>query len=246
MKKLSVLLVLVICFGLSFSTVTSAKDESKADLKKKIISLEKQVKTLKTENSKLNKKVPKVISGNIYHNGVRNGSSNFLKIGSKSYVEIENIIPLLTSYGQDQVKFDYKAKALYLGVMPRKGVISLTDLDYYSKGHLIFINRNNLSINNKFYTKNITSTSNMGVSMVYKINGKYSDFNFSYGVIDGEHYKGLISIYGDGKELFNTGKFDYQEDAKNAKVDIRGVKFLEVYYDSYYTAITNPTLVPTK
>lgn len=241
MKKIIVLLTLVLCFGLSFSTYTSAKDESNAELKKKVAQLEKQVRDLKADNAKLKKSVPSVISGKIYQNGVRSGSSNFVKMGSKSYVEIDNIIPLLTSYTDQQVKFDYKGKSLYLGVMPSKGVIGLTNMDYYEEQRIVYID-SDITINNKRYPKNMYGYYNDS-SITYKLDGKYSSFKFFYGMLDGARYTGKISINGDGNEIFHSGEINFQENAKYVNVNVKGMKYIKITFSSS-AAIGNPTLTP--
>ncbi|WP_158555943.1 NPCBM/NEW2 domain-containing protein [Peribacillus glennii] len=243
MKKISVIIVMLLCFGLSFSTTTSAKAESVADLKKKNAALEKQVASLKAQNAKLKKSIPTVSSGKIFTNGVQNGTSRFLSWSGRNYVEVDDIIPVLTNYTDNQIKYDATRKALYLGVMPSKGIIALTNMKEYSK-HEVVIDYN-LSINNKRYSKNLlgTNTTPFRGKINYKIDGKYSSLKFFYGMSDYASKKSNIVITGDGNELFHSGELDYQTDAKYAEVDLRGIKFLTIDLGTS-AVIGNPTLSP--
>lgn len=243
MKKLSVLIALVLGISLSFGTFASAKEPTKNELKQQVKTLKAENKKLKAENTKLKKSVPSVVSGKIYTNGVQNGTSKFVRMSGKNYVEVDNIIPILTSYTDQQVKYDASGKALYLGIMPSKGVIGLTNMDYYSKADVYF--NENISINKQRYTKNILGMASIYANntVVYKFDSKYSKLRFSYGMSDEEKNKGEITIFGDGNELFHSGEIDYQTNAKYAEVDVTGVRFLKIEF-KYNSVIGNPTLAP--
>ncbi|MFJ7680358.1 NPCBM/NEW2 domain-containing protein [Peribacillus sp. NPDC097198] len=242
MKKLSVLIALVLGISFSFGTFASAKEPTKNELKQQVKTLKAENKKLKAENTKLKKSVPSVVSGKIFTNGVQNGTSKFVRMSGRNYVEVDNIIPILTSYTDQQVKYDASGKALYLGIIPSKGVIGLTNKDEYSKDGIYF--NQNVSINKQRFTKNIYGYSHWNNNVVvYKIDSKYSKLRFSYGMSDSDKYKGVITISGDGNELFHSGDIDYQTNAKYAEVDVTGVKFLEIN-SSYNAVLGNPTLAP--
>lgn len=237
MKKALALFALVLCFTLSFNTFTSAKGQTTEELNKKITQLEAEI-------TKLKKQIPTVYTGKIFMNGVQSNSSNFVTIGGKTYVEVDKIVPLLTGYEENQVKFDDTKKSLYLGTIPSKGTIGLTNLEKY-KENWIDVDEPNVYINKQKISKSFTNDHNnlsTYAYITYKIDSKYSSLQFLYGMEESGHI-GSVIVEGDGNELFNSGDIDYQEDAKYADVDIEGVKFLTIKIDNY-TVVGNPTLTP--
>lgn len=97
-----------------------------------------------------------------------------------------------------------------------------------------------ITINNKRYAKNLYTRYNEGY-ITYKLDGKYWSFKFFYGMSD--KYKDEISITGDGNEIFHSGEINYQENAKYANINVKGMKYIKITL-SYNSAIGNLTLTP--
>lgn len=241
MKKVFLVLSLIFCVGLGYANVASAKEPTYDELKN-------QVKALKEENQKLKDSMPIVKSGPIFTNGVKNTTSNFVTVGGKHFVEINSIIPTLTSYTSQQVSFDSNKKELYLGIKPSKGVIDLTDLERYD-GSFYSLDRKNFSINKQKYSKNISAIEGWSPGtrreITYKLHGNYSSLQFFYGMTDNPSKNtGEIIILGDGNELlFNSGEVERQEDPKYAEVNVKGVKTITIKFE-LFAGIGNPTLTP--
>ncbi|RFU60781.1 NPCBM/NEW2 domain-containing protein [Peribacillus glennii] len=265
MRKRMALLVLTAFLTLGSATPSLAKTESVSSLKKQISKLQSENKKLKSEVSTLKKKVPTVIAGNIYKDGVSAGSSQFVTMAGKDYVEIGSIVPLLTVYDETDFVFNRSLKSLYLGLTPRNGMIDLTRLspyEEYNYSDLYYLaydmGSRGIQINGKRYTTGITgrysnwfaSSQSGSVGVQYKLDGKYTALKFKYGMDDNSSASGSLSVYGDGNLLFDSGNIERLEDAKEAQVDIQGVKFLEISINmspkaqESYPVLAEPVLLP--
>ncbi|MBT2614139.1 MULTISPECIES: NPCBM/NEW2 domain-containing protein [unclassified Bacillus (in: firmicutes)] len=219
--------------------------------KKTISNKDKEITTLKA-------KVPVVSTGKIYKDGVSSGSSQFISMGNNDYVEVENLVPLLTTYDDTKIKFDRNSKNLFLGIMPSNGVIGLTNLKLYDESdnnfwsvHLNKWPSGSFSINDKLFSRGIgaETTSDLTVWARYKLDGKYSALNFKYGLGNTFEGKGTITVLGDDQVLFESGVLDKMEDPKQLQIDVKGVKFLRFEFNSVdgdhsSSIIAEPVLIP--
>nr|WP_307733338.1 NPCBM/NEW2 domain-containing protein [Caldicellulosiruptor morganii] len=89
--------------------------------------------------------------------------------------------------------------------------------------------------------------------LIYKLHGKYTKFQFKYGVLDSslKGARGTIRIFGDN-ELLGEYTCELYDDAKSATLNIAGVNYLAIEFQSLvnndsskiYLAICDPLLIP--
>ncbi|MEH7159031.1 NPCBM/NEW2 domain-containing protein [Neobacillus drentensis] len=234
---------------------------------KEVNTLKFQISSKNSEISSLKARIPIVSTGKLYKDGISSGSSQFISMGDKDYVDIKNIIPLLTIYDPNRVFYNRTTKDLFLGIVPRNGMISLTQMNPYSVfempsyGAELDINKwsdgQTFSINNKRYITGIGGDTvqplDVDPYIEYKLNGKYKKLKFKYGLDDkaDQLAKGELTISGDDNPLFISGELRTQEEAKEVELDVTGVNILKLtfihlspYRTNPYLIVAEPVLIP--
>ncbi|MGG1400190.1 NPCBM/NEW2 domain-containing protein [Bacillus salipaludis] len=244
----------------------SLKDSQLSTKTKEINSLKSQIAVKNKEISTLKSKIPVVSTGKLYKDGILSGTSQFISMADKDYVELKNIIPLLSVYDANRTVYNRTTKNLFLGVVPQNGHVSLTSFKPYSVkeawaySYEIKINRwadgQAFTINNQRYSWGIgASTTYFTPSIEYKLQGKYKKIKFKYGLDDttDEDARAYITISGDGRMLFDSDNLDIQEDAKEIDLDITGINMIK--FDFHYVGdgnsgsfaypvVAEPVLIP--
>ncbi|PEJ57053.1 hypothetical protein CN692_14235 [Bacillus sp. AFS002410] len=249
------------------TTLTSQKNTLTSTNK----SQQTQINSLKSEVARLNKLVPTVKAGKVYQDGIESGGSNFVSMGNKQYVQVDTIIPALSTYKSSD--YSYDGTNLYLGIKPSNGVVNLTKLPIYStygqsmgsSSDWTAINKfpnSSFAINGKKYYNGISGYNRYNddepANIGYKLSRKYSTLEFLLGMDDitrdGEEQSKLV-VYGDDEIIYESDKIDYLDEPKSISISVKNVnvikfefigRYSQTYYyqNSTYTDIVNPILIP--